>query len=439
MNKVSKTLFIPLIFIGASLLPQTGSSQPGWNWGEQVDVAKEKNALYVDMMKAGKLNESIEPLDWLLENTPDLNTSLYQNGAKIYQDLAEKETDAATKAGYQEKALEMYDLRIKYFGKEAYVMNRKVFPAYKFYKSDKSKYAELYEMYNKSFELNGDKFYNNNLVAYMDVVRRHKLTGGDISDERVIEIYSAITDVIDAKRAEGKNLSTLDKIADNVDKMLTSTVDLNCDFVEEILGPKFRETGDIKIAKKIFQLMLTGKCTDRPLAYEAAKAVNEDEPSFGIAKFLAIRAAQDGDVATAYDFYNQAIELTEENIKKAEIYMNMATMDASEGKKVSARSNARKSLSFDPSNKEPYNLIGNLYMGSFEDCKKGEFKTHDYAVFIAAHKMYKLAGNQDGMSKAKALFPSIEDLFNEEYQEGQTYQVGCWINETVVLERRPAN
>ena len=436
MNNISKTLIVAVTLVGVAL---TGHAQPGWNWGEQVDVAKEKNALYVDMLKAGRLEESLEPHSWLVENTPDLNESLYQNGAKIFEGLAEKETDAVKKGEYQEQALNMYDLRIQYFGNEASVMNRKVFPAYKFYKGDQSKYDELYEMFTESFDLNQNRFYNNNLVAYMDVVRRHKLTGGDISDERVIEIYTAITDVIDAKREQGKNLSTLDKIADNVDKMLTSTVDLNCDFVERILGPKFETTGDIRIAKKIFQLMLTGKCTDRPLAYQAARAVNESEPSFGIAKFLGIRAAQDGDIPTAMTFYEQAIELTDENIKKAEIYMNMANLDASQSRKVSARSNARKSLAFDPSNKDAYNLIANLYMQSFDECKQNEKKTEDYAIFIAAHKMYKLAGNAEGMSSAKALFPSMEDMFNENYSEGQSYQVGCWINETVTLERRPAN
>ena len=75
-------------------------------------------------------------------------------------------------------------------------------------------------------------------------------------------------------------------------------------------------------------------------------------------------------------------------------------------------------------------------MGSFEECKQGEKKTHDYAIFIAAHKMFRLAGDSGGMAKAKALFPSIEDIFNDEYAEGDTYQVGCWINESVVIELR---
>ena len=431
MKNLTKILFIPILLMGFAV-----QAQPGWNWGDQVDVAKEKNALYVDMLKAGRYKEAIPSHNWLLENTPDLNESLYQNGAKLYEGLEETEKDAAKQREYQDKAMEMYDLRIKYFGNEAYVLNRKVYPAYKFYKNDQSKYKELYEMFSKAYDLNKEEFYVNNLAAYMDVVRRYKAVGGDISDEKVIDIYTQITDVLDIKRAEGKNVSAIDRIADAVDKMLSSAVDLNCDFVESILGPKFKTEPDVKIAKKIFSLMLTGKCTDRPLAFEAAKVVNENEPSFGIAKFLAVRAASDGDIATAKSFYNQSLELTDENIKKAEIYMGLAKLEANQGDKVGARSSARKSLAFDPSNKEAYSLIGNLYMSSFDECKQGEKKTHDYAIFIAAHKMYQLAGDSDGMSKAKALFPSIEDIFNDEYEEGETYQVGCWINETVTIARR---
>jgi tetratricopeptide (TPR) repeat protein len=436
MKTLARKISLPLLFV--FIIVGAASAQPGWNWGEQVDIAKEKNALYTDFVKLGKYKEAIPPHSWLLENTPDLNASIYINGATIYEELAEAETDDAKKSEYQAKALEMYDLRIKYFGKEAYVLNRKVFPAYKFYKNDKSKYQELYEMYQKAFKLNGENFYDNNLVAYMDVVRRYKVTGGAISDEEVIDIYTQITDVIDAKKATGKNVSRLEKITDTVDKMLTSAVDLDCDMVEDKLGPKLTPD-DIKMAKKIFQLMLTGKCTDRPLAFEAAQIVNEKEPSFGIAKFLGIRAAQDGNIAQASEYYQEAIDLTDENTKKAEVYLNIAKLHYSNGNKVEARSNSRKALAFDPSLSDAYSLVGDMYMSSFEDCKGGEKKTEDYAIFIAAYNQYKRAGDSAGMSKAKALFPSIEDIFNDGYEEGQTIQVGCWINESVVLERRPSN
>jgi tetratricopeptide (TPR) repeat protein len=428
-----------ILTVFSLMIAFAAQAQPGWNWGDQVDVAKEKNALYVDMLKAGRYQEAIPPHNWLLENTPDLNESLYQNGAKLYEELVDVEKDAAKKSEYQDKAMEMYDLRIKYFGREDYVLNRKVYPAYKFYKDDKDKSQELLEMFNRAFELNGTKFSTGNAAAYMDVVRRFKIYGGEISDEEIINIYSKLTDLLEKKIESGRQVDYTKRTLETLDKILAGTVDLNCDFVESILGPKFEVEPDVKIAKKIFSLMLTGKCTDRPLAFEAAKVVNEAEPSFGIAKFLAVRAASEGDIPTAMDFYRQSLELTDENIKKAEIYMGMSRLEANNGNKVEARSNARKSLAFDPSNKEAYSLIGNLYMSSFDECKQGEKKTDDYAIFWAAYKMYKLAGDSDGMAKARQLFPTIEDIFNDEYQEGNTFQVGCWINETVTIERRPAS
>ena len=56
-----------------------------------------------------------------------------------------------------------------------------------------------------------------------------------------------------------------------------------------------------------------------------------------------------------------------------------------------------------------------------------------------AYEMYQKAGDSQRMASAKAQFPSIEEIFNENMKEGESLTVGCWINETVKLERRPAN
>ena len=152
-----KNLAKILTVLGVALT-MVAQAQPGWNWGDQVDLAKEKNALYVDMLKAGRYQEALAPHTWLCQNTPNLNESLYQNGSKLYEELAEVEKDPAKLEAYKSKAMEMYDLRIKYFGNEGYVLNRKVYPAYKFYKDDKSKYKELYDMFNRAFELSKEEF-----------------------------------------------------------------------------------------------------------------------------------------------------------------------------------------------------------------------------------------------------------------------------------------
>ncbi|WP_420317432.1 tetratricopeptide repeat protein [Ekhidna sp.] len=436
ITKILGAAFFLSLAIGAS-------AQNGWNWGEQVDIAKEKNVLYTDAYKAKNYQAAIPPLNWLLTNTPNLNPSIYINGIKIYQALAKKETDAAKKEEYIQKGLELHDTRIQYYPEdEADILDRKSIYAYGFYSKKKEKYPYLYELYSKAFELNGANMNSGNLVAYMNVVYKHKFAGGDLSDEQVIEIYSAIADALEEQksRVSGDNKKKYDKMIDNVDKILTATgVEISCSFVEEKLGPKLDQGEDLNMAKKIFGLMLKGKCLDSPLALKAAGIVQNSEPTYGVAKFMAQKNAQDGDDAKAIEYFQEAADLTDDNSEKAEMYVNIARIQMKNGQKSTARNSARRALSFDPSHKDAYKLIGDLYMTSFDDCKGEKSQVQDRAVFIAAYNEYKKAGNSQAMAAAKAQFPSIEDIFNENMEEGQSITIGCWINVTVALERRPAN
>ncbi len=246
-------------------------------------------------------------------------------------------------------------------------------------------------------------------------------------------------DIIDLKLEKDTNKERIIKIAENIDKLLTTIVKVDCPFIENNLAPKLRQNpSDLKLAKKILQLQLTSKCTDSPLFMETSKIVNEKEPTYALSKVIAAKSAAEGDNATAIKYYNQAIELADDNQKKAEIYLDMARLAASEGQKSTARANARKAISFDASLSDAYNLIGNLYMNSYEECKGGESKVKDRAIFIAAYEMFKKAGNNQQMENAKGQFPSIGEIFEEGMQEGQSVTIGCWVQENVALQRRPS-
>jgi len=430
---MKKLLIIGLI-LSAGL---NAIAQDGWKWPEDVDQAKTNNALYADAVKSKEFATAVTPHQWLLDNCPDLNKSLYINGAKIYEGLEAAEADAAKKAEYQAKALQMYDDRIKYFGGEANVLNRKAFKAYKFYKSDKTQYKFLIDLFDKTVNLNGNKTLDNNLVAYMDVVRRYKLSGGELSDEEVIERYGIVSDIISAKDAAKPN-PKYERYQENVDKLLTATVDVNCEFIESKLVPKMNEDQDPKMAKKVFQLMLSAKCSDSPSFLEAGEIVYADSPSFGIAKVLAIKYGAAGNKTKALEYYDAALELSDDNLKKAEIYLSKAQTYAASGKKSQARASYRQAVANDPSvSADAYTAIGNMYMSSYDDCKQAVSKVDDRLVFIAAYNQYKKAGNSSAMAKAKAQFPSISEIFELGLTEGQSMTLGCWINETVLLERRP--
>ncbi len=430
--RYKKSLFLALLVL-------TFKAQAQFNWPEDRATAEEKNAFYTDNMKSGNYQATIPALQWLLNNAPDLNPSIYINGAKIYEGLADAEKDPKQKIIYADSALIMYDLRIKYFNDEAKVLNRKAFKAYKYQKGRKEKYQELFELFQRTFELNGNNLLDNNIVAYMDVVRRYSLANNPITDAEIINIYSEISDVIDYKITLGKNVDRLQKYQDNVDKLLTATVTVDCDFVENNLGPKLEsEPSNLKMAKKIFQLLLTGKCSDSPLFIKAAKSVHNMEPSYGLAIVVAKKEISGGSFEEGVKYYNEALELTDDNTKKGEIYFDLATVYAAKGEKRTSRSFALQSVGADPTRKDAYSLVANLYMTSYNDCREGVSKVADRGVFLAAFEMFKRAGDSKGMNNARNQFPSIEEIFELDLKEGDTIQVGCWINGTVAIQRRPS-
>ena len=128
--------------------------------------------------------------------------------------------------------------------------------------------------------------------------------------------------------------------------------------------------------------------------------------------------------------------MTEDGTEQAEIHMLKGKMKATRGMKSGARADYRNALSADPSMKEAYVTIGDLYMNSSSDCDAQESIVQDRALFIAAYNMYSKGGDATKMSHAKDQFPSVEDVFNATMKKGDRITIGCWINETVSLDTR---
>ena len=178
---------------------------------------------------------------------------------------------------------------------------------------------------------------------------------------------------------------------DKIDEMLLEVVTVDCNYVEQNLGSKLKaEPDNLKVAKKIIQLSLTGKCTDSEIFMTAAKVVFEAEPDYKLAKVIALKCKGNGDNTCTVDYLNKALELTEDNTEKGEVYLILGAMQSNSGAKSMARNYFRKAVGADPSLAgKAYTSIGNLYFGSYNECRKGESKVEDRACYMASYEMYK--------------------------------------------------
>ncbi len=417
-----------------------------FNWPEDPEKKKDAQTtytLYDDSYKQGNYEAAKPHLEKILENYPNLSKAIYINGIKIYKDIWKKEKDAANKAAAAEKVMALYDKRFATFdGEEFKGIDRKAIDAFLFFYRDKAKTQFLLDMFSKTYELKGDKAFYPVGRYYMNTAALAFTRKIGISNDEILDIYNRTTQHIDAQiaTAKGKNQNTkkYDDIKQAIDKKLADLKLIDCDFIVSKLVPEFEQNpDDAELANKIFVFAFDGQCTEADWFVKAAEKVFESDPNFGVAKLLASRYAKEKNYEKAKEYFMKASELTEDNTDKGSVLKQMASMMRIEGNKKEARNYAMQTMEVDPGlQSEMYEMIGDMILSSSE-CDAQQSQVDDRARFIAAYEYYQKAGNSLKMSQAKAQFPTIGDIFTANKEEGQSIFVGCWIQKSVKLTRRP--
>lgn len=184
--------------------------------------------------------------------------------------------------------------------------------------------------------------------------------------------------------------------------------------------------------------MLDGKCTDDPLWLSAGEAVYKLSPDkdFGLLKALAGKQLSNGNYDKAEQLLKEALSLSTTSTDKAEVLRYLGSLEVRKNNYPGARELFRQAATTNPNDKEAWEKIGDLYFNSFDNCKKQASQAEDRLVYIAAYEMYQKAGSAQNMARAKAQFPSKEDIFLLNWQVGSAQKVNCWIGETVILKTR---
>jgi len=330
-------------------------------------LAKAENSkkLYEDALKSGLFKQAEAPLNWLLSNAPQLHSSLYTNGVEIFDKLAAKEKDAATKRVYIDSLMIVYDLHIKNCGDEASVLNRKALSFFKYSINDKP--AEALILFDKVFQLNGNNVLDGSLLPYMQTVKLNASKFKNLTDDQILERYDHVMRITDAKikktQGGGKPDDKYKKIKDDIDAVLISVVRVDCEFVKKNLEPKFKQNStDLTLARKIFSFMLQGQCTSDPLWLEVGETIlkNSPEKDFGIAKNLGLKYYTSENFVKAETFFKEALPLASTPRQKAEVLVYLGQLKVKTDK-PGARELFRQALEADPHNKEAHDRFDELY------------------------------------------------------------------------------
>ena len=220
---------------------------------ELKEEASEKYVLFSDDVRSKNYTGALPNLSWMLEKTPKIHKSLYQKGIRTYKELADAEKDAKRKRVYQDSVMLLHDLRIKHFGEEDKVMNDKAYISYYYYYEDTDMYDDMYEMYKKAFELNGENIYPQNVEFFFTVMSFMKGEAyfekyqDELSDDNLTVLYEKMSKIIEKNIAKnGEDVDEWKRIQQPVAQYYGAMVPITCSYIKKYIEPEYRDEAIFK-------------------------------------------------------------------------------------------------------------------------------------------------------------------------------------------------
>lgn len=439
------TLLLTVVMIAGLSVSTELSAQGVKKYGETPEDSVEcimNLSLYTEFYKQWKgsgykntaVNDAYTPWRQVYTLCPAARLGTYVDGAKMITYFIKMEKDADRKNAYIDTLMMLYDTRIEYFGKEGYVLGRKGVDLYSLRTTD---YDEAYQILLRSVELQGDASGPNVLVFFMRATKK-MIDEGKAPEDIIFDNYEISSKIIEANlekyKDDAKKLPNWENVRGNIDLMFEPFA--TCEAIIKIYTPKFAENpDDIKMLKKLTKLLDRKKCTDDQLYFDATVKLYDLEPSSESAYLIGKMMMKNQEYAKAIDYLKEAENIEETDVR-ADAFLYIAECYRITNNFSAARSYALKSAKERPGSGNAYIMIGDMYAASTKSCNGNDIEKK--AIYwVAVDKYYKAKQVDESVTDVandrirsySVYFPSKEEIFFHNLNEGDEYTVECWINE----------
>lgn len=476
---------IILLVSGSFLFAQNGNCSFKYGANEKDSIkCKEQITNFNLNYKSKNYKEAYEAWQYVVNNCPCSWSGIYSYAQTMFGDLIKHEKDSLKKEHYIDSLLYAYKVRHDYFPETFSEGSGIGFMAYNtmFYRP--KNYEQAYEWYVQSVELEKENTQPAIWDTYFQLSEKLTLANKDTSI--VIEAYGRATDYIDvsitnayvkyekalplfANLDSAYQINTIDKmeydkrvktlandtsrqmkLITNYQKTLSKIEKdvqpyASCSVLEEIYSKKLSENNsDVSAANKMVITLSNAGCTTSPVFKEALEIAHKANPSRNSAYWMGnlslknyIDTKDEAELNNALNYFQEAINLSETNDKKADAYYMLALAYQTKGAFTEARTSAYNALKFRPNMGKAYILIGDLYANSGGRCG-GEDLPLAYA-WAAADKYNKAAAVDPGCAananaqRSRLRYPGKEECFARGLHSGDSYHVGCWIQENTTI------
>ncbi len=417
------------------------------------DQAETAYVLYKEQLKEGNYNVALPYWKEAFELAPAANGRVkyqFSDGVKIYTHLYRNTSDPEKKDEYVAIVMSLYDKRAECFGDPSYADARKAFDYYYNFKGHASD-LEIYNLLKQAIDKKGNevaKFVYNPFTKL--IVSLHENVDIPTSEAQK---YSRIVlnDVEDRQEACKSNCDSWETIQEFTTTQLEVLEGIDnfydCEYYVSRYYAEYESSpDDCEIIDKVYRRMLRGKCLQNDPRFIAIKNAKDSKcytppPPAGPLK-SAFNAYNEGNYNEAVKLFNDFVQLTDDVEKKAKYTLIVAKVYYGDIKNFSkSRSYALKAAGYKSNWGEPYILIGKLYASSGPLCGPGRGWESQIVTWPAidkfeyAKKIDPSVGSEANkwIATYKQYMPSKENIFSRLLKAGDSFKVGCWIQESTKI------
>lgn len=441
-----------------------------WEGNAKIDDAKNAHSIYRQAIKTKDYDLAFKNWQIAYDIAPAADGKRdyhFIDGAGLYKQMFEQETDEAKKKEYAEKAIALYDEAIacykskgiilkqatdeNYQKKIGFVEGRKAFDMFYTFGTP---HAEVRTVLETAVEVGGNDTEYIVFAPYTEVVLT-QFTNDNMDKATARGIYDKLNAIADYNIENNQKLGSYYKQAKESMNGRFTYIErqiFDCDYFVEKLRPEYEADPDNPdVIKKTLAILKGQGCEPGNAMYDeldgkwkqyAAEENARRQAEFEASnpRIMARKAYDAGDFPTAISKYREAIAEEEDAEKKASYLFSIASIQFRKLNELSnARATAQEAASLRPNWGRPHMLIGDMYGKSSRNCGDAwnqrlvvlkAIETYQYAKSVDA----EVAGDAtDRISKYRASMPDKNEGFMRGVKEGQKVSVGCWIGGSVTV------
>lgn len=455
--KAEEVLTAPAPKPKAEVVDEDLSPCPKFSDAPNPETVMDNYVLYRDALKLNQLDRAFELWKQVYEVAPAADgkrNTVYSDGIYFYEFFIRQTEDEATKERYIDAVFEMYDQLEACYPEGGYVNARRAFDYYYKYPDRKSK-MEIYKLFKKAIEEDGMKtndFVINPFTSLLvELYQEEK-----ISEKEAKKYEQFIREIIPEglKNCEEPYCERWEIVQEYAPERLRAFESekgfYDCQYYKETYFPDFQSApNNCDTVILVFSRLRWGGCPDDdPQMAELIKVGNTNcAPEPTITNYGKGREAlREARYSQAVEFFRLAAEETDDIEKKGSYLLLISKVYYAHLRNFpEARKWALRAASARSGWGEPYILIGKLYASSGPLCGSGRGWESQKVVWPAIDMWYKaksvdssVAGEANrNIANYTQYMPTREDIFQRGLKEGESFYVGCWIQENTTIRAAP--